>query len=63
VAGLDSIRVRGEPEEFDPPAADREAIQHVVDVTAAATTANYVGPLIAAVTFASLCPVSHKNAF
>lgn len=51
VAGLDSTRVRGQPEEFDPPQADATAVQKVVDITAVATKANYVGPLIAAVTF------------
>lgn len=51
VAGLESIRVRGQQEEFDPPQADAAAIQNVVDITAAATKGNYVGPLIAAVTF------------
>lgn len=53
VAGLESTRVRGQPEEFNPPQADGEAIQKVIDVTAAATKGNYVGPLIAAVTFVS----------
>lgn len=53
VAGLESTRVRGLPEEFDPPQADTESIQKVVDVTAAATRGNFVGPLIAAVTFVS----------
>jgi len=51
VAGLESTRVRGQQEEFNPPQADAMAIQNVVDVTAAATKGNYEGPLIAAVTF------------
>ncbi|KAJ3565862.1 hypothetical protein NP233_g7373 [Leucocoprinus birnbaumii] len=51
VAGLESTKVRGQPEEFNPPQADQDAIQRVVDIAGAATKANYVGPLIAAVTF------------
>lgn len=54
IAGLESIKVRGEPEDFDPPQADAEAIRRVVDVNTAAMKANCVGPLIAAVTFVSL---------
>lgn len=51
VAGLESIKISGQTEEFEPPQADREAIQRVVDVSTAATKGNYIGPLIAAVTF------------
>ena len=36
--------------------ATKEGIQRVVDVAAAATQGNYVGPLISAVTFVSFHP-------
>ncbi|KAF5346096.1 hypothetical protein D9756_010813 [Leucocoprinus leucothites] len=61
VAGLESTRIRGEPEGFDPPQADGEAIRRVVDVTTAATKANYVGPLIAAVTFIPMLAGTSKS--
>ena len=38
---------------FTPEEASREGIKRVTEVVAAATTGNYVGPLIAAVTFVS----------
>ncbi|KXN85138.1 hypothetical protein AN958_11628 [Leucoagaricus sp. SymC.cos] len=62
----DMIRVRsliaeGQPEEFDPPYADLEAIQRTVDVTTAAARANYVGPLIAAVTFIPMLTSTSKS--
>ena len=47
------MKTRDQPEDFDPPQADMEAIRRVVDITAAATKANYFGPLIAAVSFVS----------
>ncbi|KAF9440899.1 NAD(P)-binding protein, partial [Macrolepiota fuliginosa MF-IS2] len=61
IAGLESARVQGQPEEFSPPQADREAIQRVVDVTTAATKGNYFGPLIAAVTFIPMLSDTSKS--
>lgn len=36
---------------FTPAKADKAGIQKAVDVTAAATRGNYVGPLVSAITF------------
>lgn len=43
--------VKAEGKTFDPPQASVVGIQHTVDVAAAAITGNYVGPLVAAITF------------
>ena len=48
VAGVETVDGGFTPEE-----ASREGIKRVTEVVAAATTGNYVGPLIAAVTFVS----------
>ncbi|EKM77061.1 hypothetical protein AGABI1DRAFT_122304 [Agaricus bisporus var. burnettii JB137-S8] len=61
VAGLESIRVRGQPEEFNPPQADAEGIQQAVDVATVATKANFIGPLIAAVTFIPMLTSTSKS--
>jgi len=36
---------------FNPPEASKAGIQNAVDVTAAALRGNYIGPLVAAITF------------
>ncbi|KIJ97968.1 hypothetical protein K443DRAFT_681113 [Laccaria amethystina LaAM-08-1] len=46
---------------FTPEEASREGIKRVTEVAAAATTGNYVGPLIAAVTFIPLLSKTSKS--
>jgi len=46
--------VKAEGKAFNPPQASVAGIQHAVDVAAAATTGNYAGPLVAAITFIPL---------
>lgn len=49
------IKVEGTT--FTPPQAPAVGIQRAVDVAAAATAGNYVGPLVAAVTFVSISSI------
>jgi len=46
--------VKVEGNAFNPPQAAADGIQHAVDIAAAAIAGNYVGPLVAAVTFIPL---------
>lgn len=45
------VNARGS--QFIPTKATKAGIQKAVDITAAATRGNYVGPLVAAITFVS----------
>ncbi|KAF5376862.1 hypothetical protein D9615_007287 [Tricholomella constricta] len=55
IAGLEA---HSNGSKFTPSKASKEGIQKAVDITAAATRGNYVGPLIAAITFIPLLTTS-----